>query len=131
MIRCLPRAMCLLFLVGATGASSILLGDPQPDKPAEDVLRNLKPKHPRFYVLDDELPAVKRAIEDEAVVGRWHERLQNSAKKMLDEAPVEHKLEGPHCSARAGGHCCGSAPWPGFIGLMVTSTKQSVPARRC
>lgn len=90
----------LRFTLVALGVFGVLAGDWSPTsqtsaQTAGDVLRTLKPKHPRLYVLNDELPAIKQAIENDLQVRKWHEQLQAQAKKMLDEPTAEHKLKGP------------------------------------
>jgi len=61
----------------------------------EAVLKNLRPKHPRLYVLDEELASVKQRVATEPRVRAWYKHLQEEARKMLAEPPVEHKLIGP------------------------------------
>jgi hypothetical protein len=63
--------------------------------PADDILKTLRPQHPRLYVLDEDLPAIKNAVENDPLVHDWYEHLQKEARRMLDEPPVEHKLIGP------------------------------------
>jgi hypothetical protein len=60
----------------------------QPDDP----LKTLRAGHPRLLVLDGETPRVKRNIKDDPLVRHWYERLQDEARKMLSEAPVQHRL---------------------------------------
>jgi hypothetical protein len=71
---------------------------PAADEPrraaADDILKTLRPQHPRLYVLDEDLPAIRRAAADDPLVRDWYERLQKEARKMLGEPPVEHRLIG-------------------------------------
>jgi hypothetical protein len=85
----LPLAALLVPLAPVPGAE----GESRPD--AADVLKALRPQHPRLYVLDEDLPAIERAAADNPLAHSWYERLQKEARKMLDEPPVEHRLIGP------------------------------------
>jgi hypothetical protein len=61
------------------------------DEPG-DVLKTLRPGHPRLFVLNEELLQIKQAIKKDPLVRKWYDRLQQDARKMLDEPPVEYKL---------------------------------------
>ena len=63
--------------------------------PADDVLKSLKPAHPRLIARDQDWAATKQAIANDELARAWHKRLQAEARKMLAEPPVERKLIGP------------------------------------
>jgi hypothetical protein len=55
----------------------------------------LRPGHLRLYLLDSDLPQVKKAIAVDPVIKEWYDELQGEAEKMLTEPPAEYKLIGP------------------------------------
>src|SRR5712664_3357709 len=59
---------------------------------ADSFLKDLRPKHPRLLVLDDDLSVTRQKIESDIRIRRWYERLQSQTGKMIDESPAEHKL---------------------------------------
>ena len=61
----------------------------------EDILRNLRPGHPRLYLLDPDLPRLQTLLQQDPDARRWYQDLQGRANKMLSEPVVEHKLIGP------------------------------------
>ncbi len=65
------------------------------DRPIAEVLRGLRPGHPRLYVLDQDIDLIKQQIKDDARLRRWYDRLQKDAEKMLQEPVVVHRLIGP------------------------------------
>jgi len=60
-----------------------------------DILATLRPSHPRLYLLDSDLPQVKKAIALDPVIKEWYDELEGVAEKMLTEPPAEYKLTGP------------------------------------
>jgi hypothetical protein len=85
----LPFAALLVPLTPVRGAK-------EADRPpAADLLKTLRPQHPRLYILDEDLPGIQKAAADDPLTHAWYERLQKEAGKMLDEPPVEHRLIGP------------------------------------
>lgn len=60
-----------------------------------DILKTLRPGHPRLLVLNANLARVRQAIENDPVARRWHEQLLRDAEKMLKEKPIARKLIGP------------------------------------
>jgi hypothetical protein len=62
---------------------------------AGDVLKGLRPGHPRLYVLDAGIAEVKGRLASDPLLKRWSLRLQRDAERMLSEPPVERKLIGP------------------------------------
>jgi len=65
------------------------------DRPIAEVLRALRPDHPRLYVLDEEIDVIKQQIKVDARLRRWYDRLQKDAERMLKEPVVVHRLIGP------------------------------------
>ena len=43
-------------------------------------MRALRPNHPRLYVLDDEVDAIKEQVKADARLRRWYDRLQKDAE---------------------------------------------------
>ena len=60
-----------------------------------DILATLRHSHPRLYLLDSDLPQVKKAIALDPVIKEWYDELEGVAEKMLTEPPAEYKLTGP------------------------------------
>ena len=65
------------------------------DRPTTEVMRSLRPDHPRLYVLDDQIDAVREQVKLDARLRRWYDRLQKDADRMIKEPPVVHRLIGP------------------------------------
>jgi len=87
--RLIFRLHVTAMLLFAALASSTAAG------PDADVLKTLRPGHPRLLVLDADLARVKQAVENDPVARRWRERLLGDAEKMLKEQPIQRKLIGP------------------------------------
>ena len=87
--RLIVRLHVTAMLLFAALASSTAAG------PDADVLKTLRPGHPRLLVLDADLARVKQAVENDPVARRWHEQLLGDAEKMLKEQPIQRKLIGP------------------------------------
>ena len=62
---------------------------------SSDILATLRHSHPRLYLLDSDLPQVKKAIALDPVIKEWYDELEGVAEKMLTEPPAEYKLTGP------------------------------------
>ena len=54
-----------------------------------DILATLRHSHPRLYLLDSDLPQVKKAIALDPVIKEWYDELEGVAEKMLTEPPAE------------------------------------------
>ena len=65
------------------------------DRPTAEVMRALRPDHPRLYVLDQEIDVIKQQIKVDARLRRWYDRLQKDAERMIREPVVVHRLIGP------------------------------------
>ena len=83
------QALAFLVMISAT------LPGRADDRPIAEVLRALRPDHPRLYVLDEEIDGIKQQIKSDARLRRWYDRLQKDAEKMLKEPVVVHRLIGP------------------------------------
>jgi hypothetical protein len=94
-LRKLPfvPALALALAAGVTFARAA--SGPSPKGQPGDVLKGLRQQHPRLFVLDTDLAAVRKQIESDPVVRAWYKRLQQDARKMLTEPTVERKLIGP------------------------------------
>jgi hypothetical protein len=79
----------------AAALSFAVLASPNAAEPGADVLKTLRPGHPRLLVLDADLARVRQAVENDPVARRWHKHLLGDAEKMLKEKPVERVLIGP------------------------------------
>jgi len=62
---------------------------------SSDILATLRHSHPRLYLLDSDLPQVKKAIAVDPVIKEWYDEPEGEAEKMLTEPPAEYKLIGP------------------------------------
>ncbi|MBP7936848.1 MAG: heparinase II/III family protein [Phycisphaerae bacterium] len=59
------------------------------------VLRTLRPAHPRLLVLEDDIARVRELVKTNTDVRKLCDRLRDQAVKILNEPTVEHRLEGP------------------------------------
>ncbi len=60
-----------------------------------DILKTLRPTHPRLLVLPDRWAWLKQAVQKDPRAAQWHQALRADAEKMLDQKLVEHVLKGP------------------------------------
>jgi len=65
------------------------------DRPTAEVMKALRPEHPRLYVLAGDTKAIKEELKVDSRLRRWYERLQKDAEKMIKEPVVVHQLIGP------------------------------------
>ena len=80
------RSVCLCTVFSCRAANS---------RARSDILATLRHSHPRLYLLDSDLPQVKKAIALDPVIKEWYDELEGEAEKMLTEPPAEYKLIGP------------------------------------
>ena len=59
------------------------------------VLKSLRPTHPRLMVLDEDIARIRELVKTNPDVARLRDTVRDRAVKMLNETPIEHKLEGP------------------------------------
>lgn len=59
------------------------------------VLETLKPAHPRIIALDEDWQRIRALVDADPAAAELRDSLYGQALKMLDQPPVEHKLEGP------------------------------------
>src|SRR5687767_1402427 len=93
----------------------------------DDVLKSLRPGHPRLLVLDDDIARLKREIETDATAKAYFEHVKGVGDKLLDAPPSERKLIGPrllHVSRQVLGRV---ATWGGLYRL----TGEEKYATRC
>ncbi len=62
---------------------------------APDPLVTLRAEHPRLFVTRGDMERVKAHAATDPIASLWRQRLDEEAKEMLLEPPVEHKLIGP------------------------------------
>lgn len=62
------------------------------DKP---MLNSLRKEHPRLIVLDSDIPSVKNLIQSDSMAKSIYDRLKQEADKIINEPPLEYKLDGP------------------------------------
>jgi hypothetical protein len=81
----------------ALAVSAMVASGLRADEPSAsgDVLKGLRPGHPRLYILDADVAALKGWLAADPLLKAWYERLQRDARRMLDDPPVEHVLIGP------------------------------------
>lgn len=63
--------------------------------PAEDVLSTLRSGHPRLYLLDRDLTALKARVASNSTVKVWYAQLKSDSERTLTQPPVAHTLKGP------------------------------------
>ena len=93
----------------------------------DDVLKSLRPGHPRLLVLDDDIARLKRQIETDATAKAYFEHVKRVGDKLIDAPPSERKLIGPrllHVSRQVLGRV---ATWGGLYRL----TGDEKYAKRC
>ncbi len=62
--------------------------------PTTQALSHLRPEHPRLLVLDDQLEAVRSAIDTDPLAKSMHDRMTREATKLLTAPPQNYKLDG-------------------------------------
>jgi len=63
--------------------------------PAQDVLKTLRPGHPRLFITPETLPRLRAAVQSDPAMKDLYAKLRSSADKILGEKPVERVLIGP------------------------------------
>jgi len=67
-----------------------------PAVPAEtEILKTLRPEHPRLMALPDDLPRVKKLLSADPRAAEIYKQVKRSADRCLKEGTVQHKLVGP------------------------------------
>lgn len=82
-------ALCASHVAGAQPPAAGAPGN------GRDVLKTLRPGHPRLYAAAQDMERVKETIARDPLAGRWYALLKADAEKILIQPPVEHKLIGP------------------------------------
>ena len=63
--------------------------------PAQDVLKTLRPGHPRLFITPETLPRLRAVVQSDPAMKDLYAKLRSSADKILGEKPVERVLIGP------------------------------------
>jgi hypothetical protein len=77
-------------LLGALVASAFAA-----EPTADEILKKLKPEHPRLFLLKADWDVLKARCEKDPLVKPWFQRQKRRADDSLKEPPIEHKLIGP------------------------------------
>ncbi len=95
-LRLIATAMVTFMVFGQSAAAGAAEDRPAgTPAPKEDVLKGLRTGHPRLMVLDEDIARVRELSKTNPEVRKLLDANRDRAIKMLEEAPVEHKLIGP------------------------------------
>jgi len=83
----------LLVALALLAVTSTVLAADAP--PPGDILKTLRPGHPRLFITPESLPALRRAVQADPAMKDLFGRLRAQADRILKEPPVEHVLIGP------------------------------------
>ncbi len=86
-----PRLVLAAVLLAALPAVATRAAQEAP----ADVLRTLRPGHPRLYLTAPEWTRLKTRVAADPLAKRWYEQLEKDAARILNQPPVEHVLIGP------------------------------------
>jgi hypothetical protein len=84
------RATILGFVAGLLAVAAY-----PPEATADDVLSTLRTVHPRLYLLDRDLPALKNRVSSNPTAKTWYAKLKRDGEEILTQSPVVHKLKEP------------------------------------
>src|SRR6516165_2663522 len=84
------RATILGFVAGLLAVAAY-----PPEATADDVLSTLRTGHPRLYLLDRDLPALKNRVSSNPTAKTWYAKLKRDGEEILTQSPVVHVLKGP------------------------------------
>lgn len=80
--------LCLAWLLLAMlGLSPVLALDPVPGR--DDILKTLKPNHPRLLATADDFAAIKKRIENDPLMKQWHDKLLKQAVSLEKQQPIK------------------------------------------
>jgi hypothetical protein len=82
-------AICVLLVAGARAGAPV--ESPKPD----EVLKTLRPGHPRLVLLNDDLARLKETIAADKTAQGYYESIRKQADESLKAKPVQHVLIGP------------------------------------
>ena len=82
----------LLLAAFALVLSAVCL--PAQDIASGNVLKTLRPLHPRLLVLDDELPAVRETIKSDPLAASLYEKMQAAAEVVLKKPALHYEIGG-------------------------------------
>jgi len=87
--------------IAAIAASAALAAPADSMPSADEVLKTLRPGHPRLVALDSDIARVKRLIAENETARQYYETLKAVGVEWLKAKPVEHKLVGPRLLAQS------------------------------
>jgi hypothetical protein len=102
-----PLTAVFVLIAGTLAVGGHQLPEPHAQSPVaspEELpasLATLRREHPRLYVLDDDLEAVRARLATDFDVRAWRERLAAEAETMLEAPVVERVLVGPRLLAQS------------------------------
>jgi len=88
------HAWCLAGLVLSVAIAPALVAADQPPA-GQDILKTLRPAHPRLFITPETLPRLRAAVQSDPAMKDLYAKLRASADGMLGRKPVEHVLIGP------------------------------------
>ncbi|MGD8239120.1 MAG: heparinase II/III family protein [Armatimonadota bacterium] len=77
-----------LILLAATASTGKELIVPVP----EEILKTLKPTHPRLMIDDDTIPRIKALIRAEPMAARWYADIKSDADRILGQLPSKYEI---------------------------------------
>ncbi|HWD99187.1 MAG TPA: hypothetical protein VG345_09125, partial [Bryobacteraceae bacterium] len=73
---------------------------PNPAQPEDDVLRQLRPSHPRLLLLDADMDRLRGLVHENPAVKRIYAEFEKECDRLLSTPPVEYKIFGGRFSAQ-------------------------------
>lgn len=86
--------LAALLLVPTAGAGSAR-ADAPPAPTAAEVLRRLRPGHPRILLTKEDFARLQAAVRSDPTAKGWLDEVRKQGDRMLGEPPVVHELIGP------------------------------------
>ena len=68
---------------------------------ADDILSTLRPGHPRLILLNDDLPQIKKNIDENPQAAMYYRQFQNDARAVTTQPVIKHVLVGPRLLAQS------------------------------
>jgi hypothetical protein len=88
------HVLCLAGLVLSVAiAPALVAAEPPPE--GENILKTLRPSHPRLFITPETLPRLRAAVQSDPAMKDLYAKLRSSADRILSEKPVERVLHGP------------------------------------
>ncbi len=60
--------------------------------PVDQILKTLKPTHPRLLIDEDTFPRIKQLIRSDPHAGRWYAAIKSSADRILEQSPSKYEI---------------------------------------